>query len=196
CAVSGFVAALLIAFNGFMWSQAVIVEVYTLSVLSLAGVLACLMRWIYAPHQNRYLYLAFFWFGICFNNHQSLLVVAIGLEIGIMVVQPKLARDLFFWNTVLWLGGLVGVKLDMVSVLSDNVPLLVIYNLIGITSAIAWLYLCFKTKKSAIEFGRDGAMIGTLAYLLLLVGHVTSYVTYFEYKNGLFILVNFAVLPV
>ena len=64
CVVSGFVAALLIAFNGFMWSQAVIVEVYTLSVLSLAGVLACLLRWMYAPHQRRYLYLAFFLFGI------------------------------------------------------------------------------------------------------------------------------------
>ena len=38
CVVAGFVAGMLIGFNGFMWSQAVIVEVYTLSVLSLAGI--------------------------------------------------------------------------------------------------------------------------------------------------------------
>ncbi|PYI85739.1 MAG: hypothetical protein DME26_10310 [Verrucomicrobia bacterium] len=81
CIVSGFVAGMLMGFNGFMWSQAVIVEVYTLSVLSLTAVLCCLLRWLYAPFQRRYLYLAFFWFGICFNNHQSLLVVAMAMEL-------------------------------------------------------------------------------------------------------------------
>ncbi|MGB1672616.1 MAG: protein O-mannosyl-transferase family, partial [Limisphaerales bacterium] len=67
--VSAWVAGMLMGFNGFMWSQAVIVEVYTLSVLSLMGVLACLMHWVYVQEQKRYLYLAFFLFGICFNNH-------------------------------------------------------------------------------------------------------------------------------
>src|SRR5947199_4137551 len=57
CVVSGFVAGMLLGFNGFMWSQAVIVEVYPLSVLSLSGVLVSLLRWIYAPHQRRYLYI-------------------------------------------------------------------------------------------------------------------------------------------
>src|SRR5439155_17773023 len=97
CVVAGLVAGMLLGFNGFMWSQAVIVEVYPLSVLSLSGVLVCLMRWIYAPHQRRYLYLAFFFYGICFNNHQTLLVLAMGLEVGIMMVQPRLGRELFFW---------------------------------------------------------------------------------------------------
>src|SRR5881394_2100710 len=107
CVVSGVVAGMLLAFNGFMWSQAVIVEVYPLSVLSLSGVLVSLLRWIYAPHQRRYLYLAFFCFGICFNNHQSLLVTAMGLEVAIMAVQPRLGRELFFWNVIIYLGGLV-----------------------------------------------------------------------------------------
>src|SRR5687767_1440463 len=134
CVVSGFVAGMLTGFNGFMWSQAVIVEVYTLSVLSLAGVLVCLMRWIYAPHQNRYLYLAFFWFGICFNNHQSLLVVALGLEVAIIAVRPRLGRDLLFWNAVIYLGGLVLRQMGLLGVLTDNTPLFVIYNLIGLSS--------------------------------------------------------------
>src|ERR1051325_10419855 len=51
CTVSGFVAGLLLGFNGYFWSQSVIVEVYSFSVLSLMGVLVCLLRWIYAPHQ-------------------------------------------------------------------------------------------------------------------------------------------------
>src|ERR1041385_7598382 len=34
CVISGVVAGMLLGFNGFMWSQSVIVEVYTFSVLS------------------------------------------------------------------------------------------------------------------------------------------------------------------
>ena len=49
----GFVAGCLIAFNGYMWSQSVIVEVYSLSMLSMVAVLALLLRFIYAPHQRR-----------------------------------------------------------------------------------------------------------------------------------------------
>lgn len=190
CTVSGFVAGLLIAFNGFMWSQAVIVEVYTLSVLSLTGVLVCLMRWIYAPQQNRYLYFAFFWFGICFNNHQSLLVIALGLEVAIVAVQPRLGRDLFFWNSVVYFGGLVGLKQGLISVLEGNTPLLIIYNLIGLTSLIAWTYLAFKTRKRGIELGRDFALVGVIGYLLLLFGHITSYIGFFEYKRALFFFFN------
>jgi hypothetical protein len=93
CMVSGFISGTLLGFNGFMWSQAVIVEVYTLSVLSFMGVLCCLLRWIYAPEQRKYLYWAFFWFGICFTNHQTLIVAAIGIEIAVLAAcNPAGAR--------------------------------------------------------------------------------------------------------
>ncbi len=185
CVVSGFVAGMLLGYNGFMWSQAIIVEVYCLSVLSLAGVLLSLMRWIYAPHQRRYLYLAMFWFGICFNNHQSLLVCALSIEVTVFVVQPKLARDLLFWNVIIWMAGLIGKGAGMISVLSDNTPLLTIYNLIGIASAIAWVILLFKTRISGLELARDFAMVASLAYLGVLVGHITSYFPNFYYNKDL-----------
>src|SRR5438045_2768683 len=139
CVVTGCVAGMLMAFNGFMWSQAVIVEVYTLSVLSLAAVLVCLMRWIHAPHQRKYLYFAFFWFGICFNNHQSLLVIAMGLEVAVIAAAPRLGRSLLLWSTVVFLAGLLGKSLGMVSVLNDNDPLLFIYFVIGIAHSIGWV---------------------------------------------------------
>ena len=85
--VCGYVAGMLMGFNGFMWSQAVIVEVYTLSVLTLVLQMVCLMRWMHSPFQHRWLYLAWFWAGICFTNHQTLLVAVVGMEIAI------LARD-------------------------------------------------------------------------------------------------------
>src|SRR5262245_14162262 len=184
CVVSGFVAGMLIGFNGFMWSQAVIVEVYTLSVLSLAGVLLCLMRWIYAPYQYRYLYMAFFWFGICFNNHQSLLVVALGLEIAVIVTQPRLGRDLLFWNMICYLGGLVGVQMDLISVLKDNTPLLVIYHVIGIVSSMVWWFLLFRTKSRGVELARHVSMVLSVGFLALVFGTITHYSLVFYYTDG------------
>ena len=79
CLLSGVISGTLLGFNGYVWSQAVIVEVYTLSMLSFMGVLCSLLRWMYAPEQRRYLYWGFFWFGICFTNHQTLIVAAMGI---------------------------------------------------------------------------------------------------------------------
>jgi tetratricopeptide (TPR) repeat protein len=197
CMVSGFVSGALMAFNGFMWSQAVIVEVYTLSVLSLTGVMACLLRWIYAPHQYRYLYLAFFWFGICFNNHQSLLVIAMGLEVAIAAAWPRLGRDLFFWNVVIFLGGLLMMSQGGLSLLRENGPLQVIFWLVGASSAVAWVYFAIKTKKTLLELARDVVMVLSSGYLAGLFAHVTSYTMVFYYnddfsnlKTGLFVLFN------
>ena len=190
CLVSGVVAGLLIGFNGFMWSQAVIVEVYTLSMLSLTAVLVCVLRWIYAPHQTRYLYFAFFWFGICFNNHQSLLVIALGLEAAVLMVAPRLARELLFWNGLVYLGGLIGLSMGYVSTLQDNPPLLLIYHLIGIASLIGWVMLSVQTKARMLELARNAALVASLGYLAVLFGHITNYVNYFEHRTGTFVLVN------
>ena len=141
CLVAGFVSGMLIGFNGFMWSQSIIVEVYPFSMLSMTAVLCFLLRWMYAPHQHRYLYIAWFLCGITFNNHQSLLVVALGLEVAVIAASPRLGRELLLWNTVVYIGGLFGKSIGMVNVLSDNTPLLIIYNLIGIASAIGWVAL-------------------------------------------------------
>src|SRR5881296_3489487 len=107
CVLAGYVAGMLIGFNGFMWSQAVIVEVYPFSLLSFVGVLCCLLRWIYAPHQERYLYWALFLFGVCFTNHQTLIVAAMGIEVAIAGAKPKLGRDLMLGNSVIFLVGFV-----------------------------------------------------------------------------------------
>ncbi len=145
CLVSGIVAAMLIGFNGFMWSQAIIVEVYTLSVLSLMGVLVCLLHWIYAPNRTRYLYVAAFLFGICFNNHQTLIVAAIGLEVAIAVARPKLGRDAFFANVVFYFAGLALNALGVMSTFQQNVPLFVVFNIVGISSLAVCVYLTVKT---------------------------------------------------
>ena len=191
CVVSGFVGGMLIGFNGFMWSQAVIVEVYTLSVLSLAAVLMCMMRWIYAPHQRRYLYMAFFWYGICFNNHQSLLVIIIGMEVGIIAASPRLGRAFLFWNSVCYLAGLLAMTQGYGGLVSENLPVAVIFNLIGIASMILWAVLAVKTKLTAREFGRDVSFVVALGYLLILLLTITGYAEFSE-RKGMFAFLNLA----
>ncbi len=155
CVVAGFVSGALMGFNGFMWSQSVIVEVYTLSVLSLMGVLCCLLRWIYAPHQLKYLYWTMFLFGICFTNHQTLLVAAMGIQVAIIFANPKLGRDMMVANCAIYLIGLVmkarGNLSTFDSVGGQMNVMFIIFNLVGIASmmALAWLY--FKTENLLTE---------------------------------------------
>jgi tetratricopeptide (TPR) repeat protein len=146
CMVSGAVAAMMIGLNGFMWSQAVIVEVYCLSVLSLMGVLLCLLQWTYAPEKRWCLYLGGFLFGICFNNHQTLIVAAMGLEVLIALVRPGLGRNVFLLNTVIWAFGLLAKSLGILTSFDQNAPLFFLYNAVGVGSLAVFGYLWYHTK--------------------------------------------------
>ncbi len=159
CGVAGFVAGMLLGFNGFMWSQSVIVEVYSFSVLSFMGTLACLLHWIYAPQKRRYLYWAFFLFGICATNHQTLVLAAVGLEVAIAAAQPRIGRDLFLGNSLVYVIGLIAVQNDVITGLNNNPTLFLIYNSIGIGSIIACAWLWIKNPKTVAGTLRDGCLI-------------------------------------
>jgi thioredoxin-like negative regulator of GroEL len=145
CMSAGHVAGLLIGFNGFMWSQAVIVEVYPLSLLSFMVVLATLLRWVYAPDQLRYLYGSVFMFGVCFTNHQTLIVAAMGIEVAIAAARPRLGRDLFAINSLLFFVGLIFKAQGWVTAFDLNAPLYAIYLVIGVMSVGAYIFLAFHT---------------------------------------------------
>ena len=132
CMVSGFVAGTLLGFNGYMWSQSVIVEVYSFGVLSLVMTLLFLLRWIYAPHQRRYLYWALFMHGICVTNHQTLLLAAIAIEVTIAAAQPKIGRDLFLGNSVLYILGLIAKQQHILTGFDSNPPIFVIFNIVAL----------------------------------------------------------------
>src|SRR5215469_8730287 len=106
CSVSGFVAGTLLGLDIFMWSEAVVINRISLfGVPWLIAVLACLMRWMYAPQQKRYLYLAMFLYGVCATIHQTLLLSAMGVEVLIALAWPRLGRDLFVGNTAIYIAG-------------------------------------------------------------------------------------------
>ena len=168
CFVSGFVAGMLMAFNGFMWSQSIIVEVYSLSMLSLTAGVLCLLLWIYAPHKYRYLYLSWFLAGISVNNHQSLFVITIAMEVLIIAAQPRLGRVMFLWNGIFYVAGMILYNKGGLSVLGGNTPVMVIFNLIGIASIFGWIWLSIVTKVNASDVLRDFILIvvaiGTVAF--------------------------------
>ncbi|HUS34422.1 MAG TPA: DUF2723 domain-containing protein [Verrucomicrobiae bacterium] len=179
CIVSGLVAAMLLGFNGFMWSQAVIVEVYTFSVLSLMAVLVTLMRWIHAPHQRKYLYWMAFWFGICFTNHQTLIVAAMGIEIAVLAASLALGRDLFAINTVIWAIGLIAHYKGAIGVFRENPAIYNIYNVVGIGSLITTLVAWWKTTKIFTEWKAAAIMgalwiAGALFYFYMPIASMTN----------------------
>lgn len=164
CFVTGFVAALLLGFNGYMWSQSIIVEVYSFSVLSLIATLIFLLRWTYAPHQNRYLLWAFFMYGICVNNHQSLLPIAIGLEVLIVAVKPRLGREFLFWNVfvylaLLWMGP---------SLLAGNKMVYLFFNIVGLGSIAGWTWISIKEKRETSGWIGCGVVVITAVLFLLM----------------------------
>ena len=63
CLVCGAVAGLLLGLGGTMWSESVAINRISLfGAPWIMAVALCLMRWMHAPQQRRYLYVAFFLF--------------------------------------------------------------------------------------------------------------------------------------
>ncbi len=171
CLTAGFVAGGLLGFNGYMWSQAVIVEVYSLSVLSLVGVLVCLLRWMYTPQRRRYLYWAFFIFGICFTNHQTLILAAMGIEVAIALADHKLGRSFFLWNSIFYFSGLILNSAGII--FADTSPaIFTMFNVVGVLSVGAYIWLAVVTQESFDELCRDGAL---LAAVLLFSASKTGF---------------------
>jgi tetratricopeptide (TPR) repeat protein len=179
CILAGLVAGMLLGFNGFMWSQSVIVEVYTFSVLSLMGVLVTLLRWIYAPHQRKYLYWMAFWFGICFTNHQTLIVAAMGIEVAIFAACIALGRDLFAINTIVWLLGWFLSAKGSITVFQENPAIANIYHFVGVGSLVATIVGWWKTSKIFTEWKAALIMgglwiVGAAFYFYMPIASMTN----------------------
>jgi thioredoxin-like negative regulator of GroEL len=166
CLVSGFVAGLLLGFNGFMWSQSVIVEVYSFGVASFMVVLVCLLRWIYAPHQRRYLFLALFVHGICFTNHQTLIVAALGIEVAIAAADFRMGRQLWLWNSTIYVAGLILVKAHILTALEANQAVYAIFHVVGVCSIALYGAFLALTLPRELHARRYLWWTNSLLYLL------------------------------
>ena len=171
CLVCGVTAGLLMALDNSMWKESVAINrISEFGVPWLIMVLLCMMRWIYAPHQRGYLYAAFYFLALCSTIHQTLIVALLGIEIGVAFSQPKLGRDLFFLNTVFWVAGYVAAKTGVwASFAQVNPTVFGIYNVIGVASLIACVWLTIRTARLLTEW------ISCLFIILLITAGCSFY---------------------
>lgn len=93
CWAGGVAGGLLLAFSPVMWSQAVIVEVYSLNALFQMLVMLFLYRWMSRPREDVSLYALAFLFGLGLTNHQTLMFLGLALAVGVFFKDIKLFRD-------------------------------------------------------------------------------------------------------
>jgi tetratricopeptide (TPR) repeat protein len=154
CIVTGIVAGLLLGFDRFMWMESVVINRISLFDVPWIMVVAlCLFRWIYAPQQKRYLYIGMFFFGVCATIHQTMLVAAMGIEVCIAIALPRLGRDLFLGNSIIFGLGLLGMWTNKVEALNNLAPMFKgIFYVVGLGSIAAGVWLTLKTKKIGTEW--------------------------------------------
>lgn len=172
CIVSGTVAGLLLGLGAFMWKESdVINRISLFGVPWLLAVVLLLMRWGYAPQQRRYLYLAMLFYGWLATIHQSLLVSAPGIEILLALMLPRLGRDLFFTNSVIFILILFFKSTGNIPALSAMTDIEnALFYVVGIGSIAATVWLVKKTKKLGTEWKTVVMMgvmwvIGVMVYL-------------------------------
>jgi hypothetical protein len=167
CMVSGVVAGLLVGFDSIMWSESVAVNrICVYSVPYFLTTLILCLRWMYAPHQYRYLYWALFMYGLSITTHQSLMVASIGLEVLIAVRSPRLGRDIFLGNFVIYLVIWV-MKWITGSFIFANIAtggMYVLFNLVGWTSLAVAVWLALRTRGILTEW-LPAAIMGALCVL-------------------------------
>jgi thioredoxin-like negative regulator of GroEL len=154
CVVTGIVAGLMLGFDGFMWKESVVINRISLFDVPWIMVVAlCVLRWIYAPHQRRYLYIGMFFFGLCATIHQTMLVAAMGIEVCIAFALPRLGRDLFLGNSIIYGICLIGMGTGKIQALNDLSDMFkTIFHVVGIGSIAAGIWLSLKTKGAGSEW--------------------------------------------
>jgi len=91
--VSGVSAGLLLAFCPFIWSQAVIAEVYTLNAFLHVLVMTLLYAWMKRPQASKLLYWMAFVFGITFTNCQPVVLLVPAIVLVLFATDRRLCRD-------------------------------------------------------------------------------------------------------
>jgi hypothetical protein len=90
--VCGCVAGLGLGLSGCFWYEAVIQEYWTFTVLLFVLVVCLLMRWM-ETGRRRWCWLSFLVYGLLLTGNQELIVALPGIVCMVIMVEPKLGRD-------------------------------------------------------------------------------------------------------
>lgn len=92
CWTGGVVGSLIFSFSPVMWSQSVIIEVYSLNAFFLVLVFLLSYWWMRRP-TDKLLFVTAFVFGLGLTNYQVLLLAALALVVVILLRDVELFRD-------------------------------------------------------------------------------------------------------
>src|ERR1017187_10216469 len=170
CVACGVTAGLMLGFDNFMWKESVVIN--RISVFDVPWVMVVagsLMRWIYAPHQKRYLYIAMFFFGVCATIHQTMLVAAMGIEVAVAATHPKLGRSFFLGNSIIYL--CILLLKGVIPAFQGLAPTLeFLLHAVGIASIASYFWLAIIAKETFNAFRRDGAVAAALLFACAVPG--------------------------
>jgi hypothetical protein len=177
-AVSGGVAGLVLGFSGAVWHEAVIADIWALSLLLFTGVVFLLVRWMREPGRRRYLYGAFLFFGLLLTSNQELIVIMPSLACFVVFVSPRLGRDVCIIALPLSLAltsrSQFGMWLDP-HFEYINWPLLVAFLVVGLLAVV----IVIRTRAIGSEWqaallGCLSLVLGVSLYLLVPVAAMTN----------------------
>ncbi len=176
--VSGVVAGMAFGFAGPFWGLAVIADTRPLSIFVFSIVLCLLLRWLYAPERARYLYAAFFVYGLTVSASQMLVPSVLGLPFFVMFGDQRIGRDLSFAAGVLAVAMLVAKGLDVMPIL-EQYPGRAIYVWIAILAFAICAGLIVRTR-SFLTRWRPAlcagflSLVGMLPHLYLPLSSMTN----------------------
>ena len=173
CVVTGIVAGLMLGYDGFLWKESVVINrISPFDVPWLIIVALCLLRWIYAPNQRRYLYIGMFCFGLCATIHQTMLVAAMGIEVAVILAHRRYGRSFCLGNSIIFLMILILMSSKAIPALNDMAQMFVfIFYVVGIASIASYVWLAVLTKQTFLEFCRDGCIAAAFVLLAAVPGH-------------------------
>jgi len=172
CIICGITAGLLLGFDDYMWKESVVINRISLfDVPWLMVVVVCLMRWIYAPQQLRYLFASMFFFGLCATIHQTMLCAAMGVEVAVAMGHPRFGRSFFLGNSICFLGGLILIKSGVIPAFNGlSSVLMAIFGVVGVLSIASYIWMAIITKESFNELCRDGAALALFLFVCAIPG--------------------------
>jgi hypothetical protein len=94
-AVCGCVAGLALAFSRRFWNESAFEGYWTVTVLLFVIMVYLLMRWV-ETGRRRLCWLAFFVYGLLLTSNEELIVVLPGIVVMLILVEPKLGREVSF----------------------------------------------------------------------------------------------------
>ena len=152
-AVSGYAAGMVFGLNGAFWPQAVIVEVWPLSILLLCLVLCLLQCWNFQPESRRYLYAAALVYGLLLTNSQIEFALAPAIPFLVMIGSQKTGRDMFLVASVLFLVALGGIRMGhFPSLKGYSGGQFFVFNLLGVLTSLTGIGLVIKTRQAFSEW--------------------------------------------